>query len=156
MKKYLKKNIYNNKSNTMKDLQNSSTKQENQQNLNNTIISPNKTLLKRRSFLNRKLFDKPDFIEQLLNKDIVNSFDFNKTNPELYKILIILTQTLNRRLKKDNELIFSFLTKIKMQEVIKSDLLESNLSWEKLYSIIKPFIFGKIYNYYDTLFYTGS
>ena len=149
-------NIDIRQSNTMKDLQNSSTKQDNQQNLNNTIISPNKNVLRRKSFLNRKLFDKPDFIEQLLNKDIVNSFDFNKTNPELYKILIILTQTLNRRLKKENELLFSFLTKIKMQEVIKSDLLESNLSWEQLYSYIKPYIFGKINNYYDTLFYCGN
>ena len=147
----------NNKSNIMKDLLNeSSINGKNRQNINNNIINRNKNALRRRSFLKRKLFNKPDFMEQLLNKDIVNSFGFDKTNPELYKILIILIQSLNRRLKKEIELIFTFLKKIKIQEVIKSDLLESDLSWDQLYTIIMPYIFGQIYNYYDTLYYAGS
>ena len=126
-----------------------------EQNSNNKSI-PKKTLLRRKSTLKRRLFIKPDFIEQLLNKEIVNSFNFDKTDPDLRKLLMILTETYNRRIKKDNEFIFSFLTKIKMQEIIKTDLLESNLTWEELFSIIKQYIFGKIYNFYDTLYYTGN
>ena len=126
-----------------------------EQNQNNNNNLP-KNLLRRKSLLKRRLFEKPDFIEQLLSKDIVDSFDFMKTNPEIYKILITLTQTYNRRLIKENELIFSFLTKIKMHEIIKSDLLESNLTWEALFSHIKPYIFGKIYNFYDTIYYSGN
>ena len=132
-----------------------SIKKNTTQNLNNKDSSP-KILLRRKSIFKRKLFEKPDFIEQLLNKDIIDSFDFIKTNPEIYKILIILSQTYNKRLIKENELLFSFLTKIKMQEIIKSDLLESNLTWEEIFSYIKPYIFGKIYNFYDTLYYSGS
>ena len=112
--------------------------------------------LKRKSIFKIELFEKPDFIELLLNRETINSFDFIKTNPELHKILIILSQTYNRRLKNENELIFSFLTKIKMNEVIKSDLLESNLTWEVLFSYIKPYIFGKIYNYLDTIYNIGN
>ena len=117
---------------------------------------PNKKLLRRKSTFKRKLFQKPDFIEQLLNKEIIDCFDCIKTNPELYKILIILSQAYSRRLTKENELIFSFLTKIKMYEVIKSDLLESNLTWEILFSYIKPYIFGKMYNYLDTIYHIGN
>ena len=140
-------------SKVIKDINNKSSIKKENKHISN---KPMKNLLRRRSILKKKLFEKPDFIEQILNKDTVNSFDFIKSNPEIYKILLILTQKYNRRLKKENELIFSFLTKIKMQEVIKSDLLESNLSWEQLYSYIKPYIFGKINNYYDTLFYCGN
>ena len=43
-----------------------------------------------------------------------------------------------------------------MYEVIKSDLLESNLTWEELFSYIKPYIFGKIYNYLDTIYNIGN
>ena len=112
--------------------------------------------LKRKSTLKKRLFEKPDFVEQLLNKDIINTFDFMKTDPEIHKLLIILTQQYGRRIQKENEFIFSFLSKIKMQEVLKSDLLESDLTWEELFSFIKPYIFGKICNYFDTLYYSGN
>ena len=98
------------------NINDSKTKNEEKiESLNNKNIQPisnnnkpTKKLLRRNSAFKRKLFEKPDFIEQLLNKEIIDSFDFIKTNPELYKILIILSQTYNRRLTKDNELIFVF------------------------------------------------
>ena len=115
-----------------------------------------KAAKKRTSFLKRKLFDKPDFNEEVLDKQIINEFDFLKSNKEIYNILTILTQKYNLRDKKDKELIFQFLTKIKMQEVIKTDLLESNYNWNELYPFIEPYIFGKTYNFYDTLFNYGD
>ena len=131
--------------------------------LNNKTIQPissnkkqNKKLLKRKSIFKIQLFEKPDFVEHVLDKGIIDCFDFKKTNPELHKVLIILSQAYNRRLTKENELIFSFLTKIKTHEVIKSDLLESNLTWEILFSYIKPYIFGKMYNYLDTIYNIGN
>ena len=75
-----------------------------------------KAAKKRKSFLKRKLFDKPDFNEEVLDKQIINDFDFLKSNKEIYNILTILTQKYNLRDKKDKELIFQFLTKIKMQK----------------------------------------
>lgn len=129
--------------------------------INNNILTKTKRksvkeLKKRKSILKRNLFEKPDFIEQVLNKEVINEFDFLKSNEEIYNILKILTQKYIRRIKKEKELIFSFLTKIKMQEVIKSDLLESNYTWNELYSYIEPYIFGKVYNFCDTLFYSGD
>ena len=127
---------------------------------NNILTKTNRKSLKgtkkRKSILKRNLFEKPDFIEQVLNKEVINEFDFLKSNEEIYNILKVLTQKYIRRIKKEKELIFSFLTKIKMQEVIKSDLLESNYTWNELYSYIEPYIFGKVYNFCDTLFYSGD
>ena len=139
-----------------------SIEEEKKESLNNKSqqktlnIKPKKNLLRRKSLLKRKLFEKPEFIEQVLDKGIIKSLGLEKTNPELYKILILLTQSYNRRITKENELIFSFLTKIKMNEIIKSDLLETNFTWEQLFYHIKPFIFGKICDFYDTLYYTGN
>ena len=148
------KSVNNNKSKINKEEKKESlTNKENQQ---SSDIKSHKALTRRRSTLKRKLFEKPEFTEQLLNQEAINSFDLEKTDNELYKILTILSQNFIRRIKKDNELIFSFLTKIKMQEVIKRDLLETNFTWEQLFSHIKPYIFGKIYNFYDTLYYTGD
>ena len=146
--------VYNNKSKTI-DLgkQASTIKNISEQ---KTRIQQPKAIKKRKSFLKRRLFEKPDFIEQVLNKEMVDDFDFLKSNQEIYMVLKILTKKYNYRITEDKELIFAFLTKIKLQEVIKTDLLESNYTWNELYSYMEPYIFGKTYNFYDTLFYSGD
>ena len=127
--------------------------------LNDLIDSPSKTNKKgqrRRSTIKRKLFERPDFVEKVLNKEALDTLDLQNSNLETYKILLILTKNYHRREDKENELLFSFITKLKLQDAIKGDLLETDMPWKEIYSIIEPYIFGKLFNYYDTIFYAGD
>lgn len=127
--------------------------------LKNFVDSPSKSNKKgqrRRSTLKRKLFERPDFVEQTLSKEALDTLDLQNSNLETYKVLLILTQKYHRRTDKENELLFSFITKLKLQDAIKGDLLETDLQWKEMYSIIEPYIFGKMLKYYDTIFYNGD
>ena len=115
--------------------------------------SKKKTKTKLKASSSKKMFEKHDFKEEILTKEIIDTFDIDI---ETHKILLLLTQSFNRRTQKENELIFSFLTKLKMNEVIKSDLLETDLSWKEIYQYIEPYIFGRTYKFYDTIFYSGE
>ena len=112
-----------------------------------------KAKTKLKNSLNKKMFEKHDIKDEILTKEIIDTFDIDI---ETHKILLLLTQSFNRRTQKENELIFSFLTKLKMNEVIKSDLLETDLSWKEIYQYIEPYIFGRTYKFYDTIFYSGE
>ena len=127
--------------------------------LNDLVDSPsksNKKIKKHRSTKKRLLFEKPDFVEQTLSKEALDTLDLQNSNLETYKILLILTKKYHLRIDKEKELLFSFLTKIKLQDAIKGDLLETELQWKEMYSILEPYIFGKLFNYYDTIFYNGD
>ena len=127
--------------------------------LNDLVDSPNKSNKKgqrRRSTIKRKLFERPDFVEQILSKEALDTLDLQNSSLETYKVLLILTQKYHRRVDKENELLFSFITRLKLQDAIKGDLLETDLQWKEMYSIIEPYIFGKLFNYYDTIFYNGD
>ena len=43
-----------------------------------------------------------------------------------------------------------------MNEVIKSDLLESDLKWKEMFSYMEPYFSGKTFKFYDTIFYSGE
>jgi hypothetical protein len=124
------------------------------------LLDSNKKELKRKvtrkSTLKRKLFERPEYIENILDKEILDEFDFLKIDPEIFRILVILTKKYKYRTEKENKLILSFLTKIKMNEVIKSDLLESDLKWKEMFSYMEPYFFGKTFKFYDTIFYSGE
>jgi len=127
--------------------------------LNDLVDSPSKSNKKgqrRRSTIKRKLFERPDFVEKTLSKEALDTLDLQNSSLETYKVLLILTQKYHRRVDKENELLFSFITRLKLQDAIKGDLLETDLQWKEMYSIIEPYIFGKLFNYYDTIFYTGD
>ena len=127
--------------------------------INNLVDShtkSNKRTIKRGSTIKKKLFERPEFVEQTLSKEALDTLDLQNSNLETYKILLILTKKYHNRTDKENELLFSFITKIKLQDAIKGDLLETELEWKEIYSIIEPYIFGKLFNYYDTIFYNGN
>ena len=127
--------------------------------LNDLVDSTNKSNKKgqrRRSTIKRKLFERPDFIEQTLSKEALDTLDLQNSSLETYKVLLILTEKYHRRVDKENELLFSFITKLKLQDAIKGDLLETDLPWKEMYSIIEPYIFGKLFNFYETIYYTGD
>ena len=109
-----------------------------------------------RTTIKKKLFEIPDFVEQTLSKEALDSLDLQNSSLETYKVLLILTKKYHLRSEKENELLFSFITRLKLQDAIKGDLLETDLKWKELYSIIEPYIFGKLFNYYDTIFYKGE
>ena len=124
------------------------------------LLDSNKKELKRKaarkSTLKRKLFERPEYVENTLDKEILAEFDFLKIDPEIFRILVILTKKYKNRNGKENKLILSYLTKIKMNEVIKSDLLESDLKWKEMFSYMEPYFSGKTFKFYDTIFYTGE
>jgi len=124
------------------------------------LLDSNKKDLKRKanrkSTLKRKLFERPEYVENILDKEILDEFDFLKIDPEIFRILVILTKKYQYRTEKENKFILSFLTKIKMNEVIKSDLLESDLKWKEMFAYMEPYFFGKTFKFYDTIFYSGE
>jgi len=125
--------------------------------LANSPSKNNKKPQRRRSTIKRILFERPDFVEQNLNKEALDTLDLQNSNLDTYKALLILTQKYHHRVDKEKEILFSFITtKLKLQDAIKGDLLETDLQWKELYSIIEPYIFGKMFNYYDTIFHSGD
>jgi CRP-like cAMP-binding protein len=124
------------------------------------LLDSNKKDIKRKatrkSTLKRKLFERPEYVENTLDKEILVEFDFLKIEPEIFRILVILTKKYQYRTEKENKIILSYLTKIKMNEVIKSDLLESDLKWKEMFSYMEPYFSGKTFKFYDTIFYSGE
>lgn len=124
------------------------------------LLDSNKKEIKRKttrkSTLKRKLFERPEYVENTLDKEILVEFDFLKIEPEIFRILVILTKKYQYRTEKENKIILSYLTKIKMNEVIKSDLLESDLKWKEMFSYMEPYFSGKTFKFYDTIFYSGE
>ena len=72
------------------------------------LFDSNKKELKRKvtrkSTLKRKLFERPEYIENILDKEILDEFDFLKIDPEIFKILVILTKKYKYRTEKENKL----------------------------------------------------
>ena len=99
---------------------------------------------------------KIEFHETLLNASFVKKYANNGDDSNYYDILQILAKPFINRDKFDNEKLLNFLLKTKIQEKLKTDLLISNLSIQKLYKYIMPYFSSKIYNFNDTIYYEGE
>ena len=107
------------------------------------------------NFQKQKSKIKMEFIETLLDDSFIKKYaDGDDTN--FYYILQILTKPYNNRNKNDNEKLLNFLLRTKIQEKLKTDCLISNLSIQKLYKYMMPYISSKIYDFNDTIYYEGE
>ena len=68
----------------------------------------------------------------------------------------ILTTAYSERNDEELNFLLKFLIKIKINEVLKTDMLLTELTIPELYKYFKPYIFGRHYNFMDTVYYNGE
>lgn len=71
-------------------------------------------------------------------------------------MLHILTSPYKERNKSELDYLLSFLINSKINETLRTDMLLTELTIPELYEYFKPYIFGKCYNFLDTIYYTGE
>ena len=121
---------------------------------NRIRIAKESYLKNKRGGLLSKIFFRPAYEEEILPEKIVEEMKINNT--ELEKVLNVLTKPYLDRSSKDNEILLNFLLKTKIYDVIKNDLIETELSINELFDVFKNYISCSVYNYYDTVYYMGE
>ena len=94
-----------------------------------------------------------EYQEKVLDYYSVEKYLLGAYDIELQKILHILITPNEERTEVDCNTLLSFLTKIKFNETLKSDMLITDLSMPELFEYFKPYISGKVYNFMDTIYY---
>ena len=96
------------------------------------------------------------YYEQELDYGMVQNFLLGSYDEDFQKILHILTSPYSERNKSELEFLLSFLINSKISETLKTDMLLTELTIPELFEYFKPYIFGKCYNFLDTIYYTGE
>ena len=121
---------------------------------NRMRIAKETYLKNKRGGLLSKIFFRPIYEEETLNDNCVD--DIKNNDNDLKKVMHVLTKSYHNRSSKDNEILLNFLLKTKIYEIIKNDLIETELSINELFDIFKDYISGRVYNFHDTVYYAGE
>ena len=100
-----------------------------------------------------------NLINSILPNLIHNSVEFflkNSKNELVNKILNVLTINPRKRSGEDEKYLLAFLLYAKINEVLKSDILITELPIQSLFQYFKHYIFGKCCNFMDTIFSSGQ
>ena len=100
--------------------------------------------------------DSSSYYEQELDYGLVQNFLLGSYDEDFQKILHILTSPYNERNQSELEYLLSFLINSKINETLKTDMLLTELTIPELYEYFKPYIFGKCYNFLETIYYSGE
>ena len=94
------------------------------------------------------------YLESLLDENKIKNL--NNISDELKEILNILCEISSRRSKKEDEILFNFLVKNKIQENLKTDLIITDYNISQLYTYLKKYISGKIFQMHEPIYYSGE
>ena len=100
--------------------------------------------------------DESSYYEQELDYGMVQNFLLGSYDEDFQKMLHILTSPYSERNQSELDYLLSFLINSKINETLKTDMLLTELTIPELYEYFKPYIFGKSYNFLDTIYYTGE
>ena len=110
----------------------------------------------KRGVVSNKIYNLEDYDEQELDYNLVTNFLLGSYDEEFQKLLHILISPYSERNEDEKNYLFSFLMKTKINETLKSDILLTELTIQDLYHFFKPYIFGKCYEFLDTVYYSGE
>ena len=110
----------------------------------------------KRGFTFNKKYDLSNYKEEELNYNSITNFLHGSYEPEFQKILYILTSNYDERKEDENNFLLSFLLNQKISETLKTDMFITELTIPELFEFFKPYIFGKVYNFMDTIYYNGE
>ena len=100
--------------------------------------------------------DESSYYEQELDYGMIQNFLLGSFDENFQKMLHILTSPYKERNKSELDYLLSFLINSKINETLRTDMLLTELTIPELYEYFKPYIFGKCYNFLDTIYYTGE
>ena len=110
----------------------------------------------KKGFVFNKKYDLDNYIELELDYSSIAKYLLGSYDEQLQKILMILTSSYSERNEEEINYIYSFLINSRINEILKSDMLLTELPINELYKYFKPYIFGKYYNFMDTIYYKGE
>ena len=91
-----------------------------------------------------------------LNLEAIDYFTKKSKSEVLHKLLNILSSHPMERKAEEENFLLNFLLNTKISEVLKSDTLVTDFQIQDLFKYFKPYIFGKCYNFMDTIFSNGQ
>ena len=97
-----------------------------------------------------------EYYQPELDYASVQNFLIGDYYQEFQKMIQILTSPYKERNQVEIEDTLSFLIKTKINETLKTDMLLTELTIPELYEYFKPCIFGKKYNFLDTIYYNDE
>ena len=109
----------------------------------------------KKGFYNKK-YDLSQYEEPELDYGAITKFLLGSYDEEFQKLLQILTTPYSERNEEESDYLLSFLTKVKISEILKTDILITELTIQELFKYFKPYIFGEHYNTMDTIYYNGE
>ena len=113
-------------------------------------------LKNKKGFIHNRNIDLDDYEEPELNYNLVTNFLLGQYDEELKKLIHILISPYSERNEEEKNYLYSFLMKTKINEILKTDKLITDLNIQQLYGYFKPYIFGKCCNFMESIYYTGE
>ena len=110
----------------------------------------------KKGFVYNKKYDLDNYIELELDYSSIAQYLLGSYNEELQKMLMILTSPYSERKEEEIEFIYTFLMNSGINDTLKTDMLLTELPINELYNYIKPYIYGKFYNFMETIYYKGE
>ena len=110
----------------------------------------------KKGFVYNKKYDLDDYIELELDYSSIAQYLLGSYDEEFQKILMILTSPYSERKEEEINYIYNFLMKSNINEILKTDMLLTELPINELYNFIKPYAYGKFYKFMDTIYYKGE
>ena len=110
----------------------------------------------KKGFVYNKKYDLSKYEEPELDYGAITKFLLGSYDEEFQKLLQILTSPYSERNEEESNYLLSFLTKIKINEILKTDMLLTELTIPELFRYFKPYIFGEHYDTMDTIYYNGE
>ena len=105
----------------------------------------------KRGFTYNKKYDLSKYEEPELNYNSITNFLHGSYDKEFQKILYILTSNYEERKEDESEFLLSFLMNQKISEILKTDMFITELTIPELFEYFKPYIFGKMNSFMDTI-----
>ena len=100
--------------------------------------------------------DSSSYYEKELDYGMVQNFLVGSYDEDFQRMLHILTSPYSERNQSELDYVLSFLINAKIGETLKTDMLLTELTIPELYEYFKPYIFGKCYNFLDTIYNKGE
>ena len=107
-------------------------------------------------FTNEQQNDLSNYVEPELDYSLIQNFLLGAYDEEFQKILHILTSPYNERNVNEISHLLTFLVDNKIGETLRTDMLITELTIPELYQYFKKYIFGKMFNFLDTIYYAGE
>ena len=113
-------------------------------------------LKNKRGFTFNKKYELSKYVEPELDYNLITNFLLGSYEEDFQKILHILTSKYSERKKDELDYLLSFLINSKISRTLKTDMLLTELTIPELYEYFKPYIFGKTYDFMDSIYYNGE